>query len=168
MTDAKKSGIDFAKVGRKQFSSRSKTLPEASNITASSKLTPPDLLARLANNPKADQVSSRADVGIVISLKKIGFSDAEIHKLVVSKRSLERRYENKEPLSVSETDRALRLARIHDHALRVFGSEEKANRWLRKPCHALDGIIPLDLLASETGAHIVESELHAIDHGMFA
>ncbi|MBU4529125.1 MAG: DUF2384 domain-containing protein [Hoeflea sp.] len=125
------------------------------------------LATGLAGKPGAD-APGRADVGVISALRQIGFSDTEIHKLVVSKRSLERRRENKEPLSTSETDRALRLSRIHDHAVRVFGSEEKAHRWLRKPCRALDGAIPLDLLASETGAHIVDTELHAIDHGMFA
>lgn len=71
-------------------------------------------------------------------------------------------------IGADKSDRALRLLRIHDHTVRVFGSEEKANRWLCKPCRALDGAIPLDLLASETGGQIVKSELHAIDHGMFA
>lgn len=127
----------------------------------------PGQSADLARKPRAD-VPGRADVGVITSLKKIGFNDAEIHKLVVSKRSLERRYENREPLSPSETDRAHRIARIFEHAVRVFASEDKAHRWLRKPCRALDGVMPLDLLASETGAHIVDSELHAIDHGMFA
>lgn len=110
----------------------------------------------------------RADTEVILSLKAHGFTDFEITKLIVSKRSLERRQQKKEPLSAVETERALRVVRIHDHAVRVFGSEEKAHRWLRKPCRALDGAIPLDLLASETGAHIVDTELHAIDHGMFA
>ncbi|KGF68561.1 hypothetical protein LL06_15750 [Hoeflea sp. BAL378] len=110
----------------------------------------------------------RAETAVINSLKSSGFTLPEITRLVVSKRSLERRQQNREPLSATESDRALRLSRIHDHAVRVFGSAEKANRWLRKPSRALDGVVPLDLLASETGAHIVDSELHAIDHGMFA
>jgi len=114
------------------------------------------------------EMQSRAGVAVIEALKSTGFTNAEIYQLVVSKRSLERRQQKDEPLSAAESDRALRLARIHEHAVRVFGSEEKASRWLRKPCRALDGAIPLDLLASETGAHIVDSELHAIDHGMFA
>lgn len=117
---------------------------------------------------KSGEFQVRANTGVINSLKASGFTVAEITKLVVSKRSLERRQQKQEPLSPTESDRALRLSRIHEHAVRVFASEEKANRWLRKPCRALDGVIPLDLLASETGAHIVDSELHAIDHGMFA
>ena len=124
--------------------------------------------SRLSRDPNTGGFTVRAETGVITSLKSNGFTLREITKLVVSKRSLERRQQKHEPLSPTESDRALRLSRIHDHAVRVFGSDEKAHRWLRKPCRALDGAIPLDLLASETGAHIVDSELHAIDHGMFA
>ncbi|WP_417410847.1 antitoxin Xre/MbcA/ParS toxin-binding domain-containing protein [Hoeflea sp.] len=101
-------------------------------------------------------------------LHKIGFRPADFFKIVLSRQSFSRIDQSKEQLNEAETERAFRLASIYEHAVRVFGSKEKAHRWLRKPCRALDGAIPLDLLASETGAHIVESELHAIDHGMFA
>ncbi len=96
-----------------------------------------------------------------------GFSQAEIYRLVAPRRTLERRFEKKQPLSAVEADRVARLERIVAHAVRVFGSAEKAHRWLRKPCRALDGAVPIDLLATETGAHLVEDELHAIDYGMF-
>lgn len=117
---------------------------------------------------KTGEFHTRTGVDVIEALKRTGFTSAEIFEFVVSKRSLERRLQKNQLLSPEESDRALRLLRIHGHSMRVFGSEEKANRWLRKPCRALDGAIPLDLLASETGAHIVESELHAIDHGIFA
>lgn len=117
---------------------------------------------------KSGELQAKINTDAIESLKAAGYSLPEIFKLVVSKRSLERREQSKEPLSATESDRAFRLSRIHDHAMRVFGSGGKAHRWLRKPCRALDGAIPLELLASETGAYVVESELHAIDHGMFA
>jgi len=71
-------------------------------------------------------------------------------------------------LSPTESDRALRLERIADLADRVFGNPEKAQRWLRKASRALDGVRPIELLQSETGASVVEDELHRIDYGMFA
>ncbi len=104
---------------------------------------------------------------LVAELVERGFIKPEIFDLVAPRRTLERRAQTGQPLSSIETDRALRLKRVHDHALRVFGNREKAHRWLRKPCRALDGTVPIQLLATETGAHIVESELHAIDHGMY-
>jgi putative toxin-antitoxin system antitoxin component (TIGR02293 family) len=100
-------------------------------------------------------------------LSKFGFSSDEIYRIVAPRRTLDRRKKNNEQLTVAESDRVQRLERVTQHAYRVFGNEEKANRWLRKPCRALDKAVPLELLNSETGAQIVEGELHAIDHGMY-
>ena len=54
-----------------------------------------------------------------------------------------------------------------DHADQVFGDKEKARRWLRKPSRALHGIAPIDLLESETGAHLVEQALYQIEYGIY-
>jgi putative toxin-antitoxin system antitoxin component (TIGR02293 family) len=102
------------------------------------------------------------------SLAAGGYSEAEIFDLVVPKRTLARRQSLKQPLTVEETDKALRLARIADLARRVFGDNEKAHRWLRKPKRALKGRTPLAFLASEAGARAVEGMLNRIDHGVFA
>lgn len=101
-------------------------------------------------------------------LQDAGFSRDELFRLVAPRRTLERRLEKNQPLSVIETDRVQRLSRVLGHAVRVFGSDEKAHRWLRKPSRTLDGAVPLELLSTETGAHLVTQELHAIDHGQFA
>jgi putative toxin-antitoxin system antitoxin component (TIGR02293 family) len=101
------------------------------------------------------------------SLKGLhGFTDEEIYSLVVPKRTLARRTAEKQPLSVEETDRAVRLARVGKMAETVFGSAEKAHRWLRKPKPSLEGATPLNYLASETGARVVEEMLTRIDHGI--
>ena len=92
----------------------------------------------------------------------------EIHALVAPRRTLERRIEQGSPLSPVESDRVFRLERISTHAIRVFGNRDKAHRWLRKPCRALNGAVPLDLLASETGAYKVDEILTRIDFGMFS
>lgn len=95
-----------------------------------------------------------------------GFSDEEIYSLVVPKRTLARRTAEKQLLSAEETDRAVRLARVGKMAEQVFGSVEKAHRWLRKPKPSLEGETPLNYLASETGARVVEEMLTRIDHGI--
>jgi putative toxin-antitoxin system antitoxin component (TIGR02293 family) len=102
------------------------------------------------------------------ALRDRGFTNAEIHAIVGPRRTLARRKEQAERLSLVESDRVLRLERISDMADRVFGNHEKAQRWLRKESRALENARPIDLLRSETGAHIVEQELHRIDYGMFA
>lgn len=96
------------------------------------------------------------------------FAREEIAEIVVPSRTLARRIANKELLTVEETDRALRLARVGAQAERVFGSSEKAGRWLHKPSPALSGQTPLSLLRTETGAQLVIELLGQIAHGMFA
>jgi putative toxin-antitoxin system antitoxin component (TIGR02293 family) len=104
----------------------------------------------------------------VESLKERGFSSDELSRIVAPRRTLARRKELRQYLSAAESDRVLRLQRVSDMADRVFASPEKAQRWLRKENRALDRARPIDLLMSETGAHMVEQELHRIDFGMLA
>ena len=70
-------------------------------------------------------------------------------------------------MTVAESDRVIRLNRISEMADRVFGDPEKAQRWLRKKSRVLNEL-PIVLLESETGAYLVEQELHRIDYGMLA
>jgi putative toxin-antitoxin system antitoxin component (TIGR02293 family) len=95
-------------------------------------------------------------------LQKHGFSNDEIYKIVGPRRTLARRVEKNERLSVAEADRVLRLKRV------VFGEPARAYRWLRKPSRALGGAVPIELLETEEGARVVENEIGVIDHGMFA
>jgi len=88
--------------------------------------------------------------------------------LVVPKRTLARRVAAHEPLSVEETDKAVRLARIDRLAAEIFGDPAKAHRWLRKPKRSLEGETPLAYLATEAGARAVEEMLNQIDHGILA
>ena len=101
-------------------------------------------------------------------LNRHGYSDEEIWALVIPKRTLARRIAKNEPLTVEETDRALRLERIVALADRVFGNHDKAHRWMRKPKHLLGGKTPVEFLASESGARQVEQMLYRIEHGIFA
>ncbi len=69
---------------------------------------------------------------------------------------------------VDESDRNRRVARIRALAAEVFGEEERALCWLRKPHRRFEQRSPLDLLATEAGARVVEEALHQIDDGIFA
>jgi putative toxin-antitoxin system antitoxin component (TIGR02293 family) len=114
------------------------------------------------------QASASASTGIIDELADHGFSEAELFDLVVPRRTLARRRQTGERLSPEESDRAVRLARLTAMAERVFGDDEKAHRWLRKPSRSLAGAVPLALMKTETGAHLVEQTLHRIDYGMLA
>ena len=101
-------------------------------------------------------------------LRNLGFSSDELHRIVAPRRTLARRTGNAEPLSRSESDKVMRLERVAEHADRVFGSHEKAMRWLRSEIISLDGMRPIELLESEAGAHMVYETLVRIDYGMFS
>ena len=53
-------------------------------------------------------------------------------------------------------------------AEQVFGDSQRAWRWLRKPKRLFDGKTPIEMLATETGARMIEELIVQIDHGMAA
>jgi putative toxin-antitoxin system antitoxin component (TIGR02293 family) len=110
----------------------------------------------------------RAMPAALADLTRHGFSEEEIWALVVPKRTLARRIAGNEPLTIEETDKAIRLERIAALADRVFGDAAKARRWMRQPKTMLNGATPVAFLASETGGRTVEEMLYQIQHGMFA
>lgn len=115
-----------------------------------------------------DAPSARVEPAALGDLSRHGYSEDEIFALVVPKRTLARRKAANEPLTVEETDKAVRLARVAALAERVFGDAGKAHRWLRKAKRELKGETPVAYLASEAGARVVEEMLFRIEHGIFA
>jgi putative toxin-antitoxin system antitoxin component (TIGR02293 family) len=95
-------------------------------------------------------------------------TDEEIHSLIVPRRTLTHRRARKEALSREESDRAVRLARLAALAEQVFGDAERAWRWLRASKRQFAGRTPLQFMATEAGARLVEELLHRIDEGMAA
>ncbi|MDP2119970.1 MAG: DUF2384 domain-containing protein [Hoeflea sp.] len=129
-------------------------LPDQPDIT--------DLLQRAAPEQHA-----RLDARSVDSLKDLGFTMDEIYRFVAPRRTLARRAGNNEPLTVAESDSVRRVVRICETARRVFEDWDRAEGWLRDRCPALNGVIPVTLLESESGARMVEDELLRIEHGIF-
>jgi putative toxin-antitoxin system antitoxin component (TIGR02293 family) len=69
-------------------------------------------------------------------------------------------------LAADESDRLYRLARIAALAVGVFGTEEKASTWLRRPNRALDNELPLRLLDTDVGSRQIEDILGRLEHGV--
>lgn len=95
---------------------------------------------------------------------------AEVVVLDVSRipaRTFHRRQSENQPLTDTEADRVLRIARVASEAERVFGDARRARQWLTAPS-AILGDVPLRLLSSDAGARDVEAELGRIDWGEFA
>jgi putative toxin-antitoxin system antitoxin component (TIGR02293 family) len=80
-------------------------------------------------------------------------------------RTLARRRHSRK-LAADESDRLYRLARIAAQAVGVFGTEEKASTWLRRPNRALNSELPILLLDTDVGTRQVEDILGRIEHGV--
>ena len=113
-------------------------------------------------------VESRLPVSAVRSLVSSGLSDAEVYQLILPRRTLAHRLAKREPLSREESDKAVRVARITALAEQTFGEPQRAWRWMRKPKRRFQGRTPMEMLATEAGAHLVEEMLYQIDDGIAA
>jgi len=123
-------------------------------------------------------VSSEADLARAVTrgirlrvldcLLRAGFSKQEVESFVIPARTLRHRKTKREPLTLDESDRVVRLTRIQSLAEDVFGDVHKANQWLREGLGILDGKTPLDLTRTESGARLVEQILARIDWGAAA
>jgi putative toxin-antitoxin system antitoxin component (TIGR02293 family) len=101
-------------------------------------------------------------------LKEKGLTSSEVCGIVISPRTLKHRKARGKPLSVEESGRTLRVARILSLADQVFGNHEKALTWLREVDERLNSRTPLSLLHTEPGGRLVESLLWQIDEGVYA
>jgi len=71
-------------------------------------------------------------------------------------------------LKPDEADKLLRIGRIFEEALRIFGDEERAAGWLSHPSPFFNDGPPLSFLDSDGGTQAVMEELGRIDYGEFA
>lgn len=96
-----------------------------------------------------------------------GFELKDLLDVVIPARTLKHRRQRKEPLSLDESDRLARVARVYALAVRVFGNPEKARRWLSKAKTRFNEQTPLSMLRTDLGGRQVEEMLIQIDEGMF-
>ncbi|WP_035354736.1 type II RES/Xre toxin-antitoxin system antitoxin [Edaphobacter aggregans] len=113
-------------------------------------------------------VEARLPVSSIEALSSHGLTDEEIYTYILPRRTLVHRRSKHEALTHDESDKAVRLARIASLAEEVFGEDEKAGRWLRKPKQRFEGRTPLEVLKTEAGARLVEEMLLQLDYGFFA
>jgi putative toxin-antitoxin system antitoxin component (TIGR02293 family) len=101
-------------------------------------------------------------------LRDKGLTFTEIAELVIPPRTLKRRKERGENLSLEETERLVRVDRVLTMADKVFGDHAKAMRWLRHPDERMGSRSAMTMLGTEAGARLVENKLGQIDEGMFS
>ena len=97
-------------------------------------------------------VHRRIPLRALIYVKRGGFSDQEIGRFIIPERTQRHRKAKRQPLTVEESDRVVRLTRIQALTEDVFGDVEKANRWLRENLTILDGKAPLEVARTKSGA----------------
>lgn len=71
-------------------------------------------------------------------------------------------------LSPTASDRFYRFASVLARATTVFGTREKALKWLRTPLPALAGATPITKLTTEIGTQRVTEVLGSIEYGVYA
>lgn len=86
----------------------------------------------------------------------------------ISERTLSRRLSNGSKLSVQESDRTMRVARVMAKATDIFGNAGKAAHWLKTPNRVMEGETPLSLLDTDAGVKWVETILGRIDYGIYS
>lgn len=128
------------------------------------------LLAQSAPASEMDVVKlvhNRLPVSVIDRLIAEGVTKREI-EMVAPPRTIAHRRANAERLTVEESDRAVRLARVVAQTESVFGNKDKAMAWLRQPLKRFEGTTPIEMLATDVGSRLVEEALVQIDEGFFA
>jgi putative toxin-antitoxin system antitoxin component (TIGR02293 family) len=85
--------------------------------------------------------------------------------LDIAARTINRKERFHGALSISEGDRAFRIARIADLAVELIGDREKALAWLRTSNTYLGDKTPFEMLDTEVGCDLVTESLHTIAFG---
>ena len=114
-------------------------------------------------------IAKAVEVGLptesLATLGRSGVTAKEITTLIINPRTLAHRRAKGQRLSVDESDRAARVARIVSLAEQTFANQDKAKRWLRLELHALGDRRPIDLIRTQAGAVLVENALARIAWG---
>ncbi|MEQ1956189.1 antitoxin Xre/MbcA/ParS toxin-binding domain-containing protein [Mesorhizobium yinganensis] len=113
-------------------------------------------------------VQRRLPLASLKGLSSAGLSEQEIERFVIPQRTRRHRAEKNQPLTIEESDRAVRLARIQSLAEGTFADAAKANLWLRKQLAELGGEMPLSVAQTEAGARVIETILGKIAWGAAA
>jgi putative toxin-antitoxin system antitoxin component (TIGR02293 family) len=100
--------------------------------------------------------------------EKAGLSPDDVYGWIIPRRTLSHRLKKHQRLNLDESNRVSRITRIFAMAADTLGGEERAKDWLRRPLRQFTGRTPMEMLATDLGAHQVEVLLGRIAHGIAA
>jgi putative toxin-antitoxin system antitoxin component (TIGR02293 family) len=89
-----------------------------------------------------------------------------IAALKFAQRTVSEREKAKQPFKLAESERLLRVLRVHRIAREVFTTDDAVSKWLSTPDRSLGMKAPLDMLATDIGTAKVENLAHAMVHGV--
>jgi putative toxin-antitoxin system antitoxin component (TIGR02293 family) len=113
-------------------------------------------------------VRGRLPLAALKGLAQAGLTDQEIERFVIPQRTRRHRADKKQPLTIDESDRAVRLLQVQTVAEGTFANTDKANAWLRRPLAELNGETPLDIAQTGAGSRVIEIILAKIAWGAAA
>src|SRR5271166_2786200 len=145
-------------------------MPPAIAVEVARKLGGPAVLGAEVHS-QADlalAVRNRLPLSVLKGLSAAGLTEQEIERFVIPQRTRRHRAEKRQPLTVDESDRAVRLLRIQTLAEETFRNKGKADQWLRRKLTELGGESPFVIAQTEAGARVIESILGKIAWGAAA
>ncbi|MEO6539873.1 MAG: antitoxin Xre-like helix-turn-helix domain-containing protein [Ferruginibacter sp.] len=100
---------------------------------------------------------------------KTPFTQAEWASILhVSERTLQRYAKNNSSFAPINAERALQIDKVLKEGKITFGKIENFYNWLKRDPYMLGGNLSFDALYSANGIERVLTQLHRIQHGLFA
>ena len=106
--------------------------------------------------------ASLAQIAGMLNLPK----QSIIAALKLAQRTITSRENTGKPFTLEESERLLRVLRLHRLARQVFTTNEAVAQWLSAPDRSLGMKSPLEMLATDVGAAKVENLAQAMMHGV--
>jgi putative toxin-antitoxin system antitoxin component (TIGR02293 family) len=128
-------------------------------------------LLALAERPDSEQIAaierglpsnSLSQIAKMLGLPK----QRIIAALKLAQRTVSGREKSGKPFRLVESERLLRVLRVHRIAREVFTTDEAVATWLSTPDRSLAMRTPLDMLATDVGTAKVENLASAMVHGV--
>lgn len=117
-----------------------------------------DLVALIEEGLPVDALRALAELG--------DLSESEMGEIVPQRTIQHAR--KRERLSSEQSDRIVRAVGLLQRAHKVFGNQDKANRWIKSPSRELGARTPLSMLRTSSGSELVETLLDRIAYGVFS
>ncbi len=120
------------------------------------------------------QMVTFANSGIPVTslndLVKLAKTSRDIfaERLNISLKTIERYQKEGKRFDPVMSELILLWVQMYRKGVQVFGSIESFNRWMAKPAHALEGIIPESFTHTSGGVRIILDALLEIEHGDFS